>query len=369
MSLPHQTTFLQDSQNTLPSELVPIALPQTGTINLVQSLQARALGEQLKAFTSQPSIRHEDQTLSQPRATDNIHIITTTDDMVPKARITSLTLFLEIQLFKAGHSANFDANMHRYVPADYLLFTLGQVGRSRPHLKTMVALIESYLAHACFQALVTAHIQPLDSFPEHQNQYCRVRLAIATYTSSTILLRNNQNLPVDEFRLLSWRHVDNDFLLTVESLQPGKIQKPVREERVSAASIYFQSVDENVILSSFKVELKLIRQLHQNIGHSQGSQTADNQGQKQPVSNEYLNLNIMLNFLKLELQRPEAYSGLERAFSSSSSDAGVKRRHKNRYRLRKRKFHGSLRKQPYQDDVAGDGELTDAGGDTEPLET
>jgi hypothetical protein len=292
-----QTTSLLDSQNKFPSELVPIAISQTPTIDLTQSLQARTLREQLNAFTSRSSIKHEDQTLCQPRATDNIHIITATDNMVPKARVTSLTLFLEIQLFKAGHSGNFDANMHRYIPADYLLFTLAQLGRSRPHLKTMVALIESYLAYACFQALITAHIQPPGSFPEHRNQYCRVRLAIATYTSSTILLRNHQNLLMDKVRLLSWRHVDDDFLLTVESLKPGKTQKPVQEERVPAESIYFQSVDANVRLSSFKVELKLIRQLHQNIGHSQDAQTADDQGVKQPVSNVYLNLNGTLNFL------------------------------------------------------------------------
>ena len=50
-------------------------------IILKQSLQTRNLREQLNAFISQHSIKHDNQVLFQPRAADNIHIITATDNI------------------------------------------------------------------------------------------------------------------------------------------------------------------------------------------------------------------------------------------------------------------------------------------------
>jgi hypothetical protein len=52
-----------------------------------------------------------------------------------------------------------------------------------------VALIESQLAYTCFQVLATAQAYPTLSFRDHHQQYYRIRLAIASYTSSTIRLR------------------------------------------------------------------------------------------------------------------------------------------------------------------------------------
>jgi hypothetical protein len=101
MSMPsaQQITPQQDPPNSFPSQLIPLTSPQQPTVDLTPSLQVRNLREQLNAFTSQTSIKYNNQVLFQPTAADNVHVITATDDMVPKARITSWELFLEIQLF------------------------------------------------------------------------------------------------------------------------------------------------------------------------------------------------------------------------------------------------------------------------------
>jgi hypothetical protein len=300
MSMPsaQQITPQQDPPNSFPSQLIPLTSPQQPTVDLTPSLQVRNLREQLNAFTSQTSIKYNNQVLFQPTAADNVHIITATDDMVPKARITSWELFLEIQLFLTSQLGNIDANIHNYIPADRLLPTLAQMRRSRPHLDTKVALVESQLAHVCLQVLVTTHATTTLSFHDHQRQYCQVRPAIAMYTSSTILLRH-QDMPEKKVRLLSWTHVvaDDNFLLTVETIGAEKFQTLAQVQRlVSAASIYFQEPDAKVFLSSLKDESHLIRQLHQNIRSSQDTQAANNQGQRQAVSNVLLNLNVVLNF-------------------------------------------------------------------------
>jgi hypothetical protein len=288
-SMPSAQHISPQLANTLPSELIPITSPQPSTIDLTQSLQARNLQEQLNAFISQTPIKHGAQVLFESRAADHIHITTATDDIVPKARITSFMLFLEIQLFKISKSDNLDANMHKYIPADCLLSTLAQLGWSRPHLKTRVAVINSQLAYTCFNILVTAHTYPMLSLPNHNQQYCRSRLAIALYTSSTILL-GNRGKPTGEARLHGWEHVevDDKYLLNLETDGPTRIQKLVEgtvQKSVRGVTICFGNADGEVILSPLKEEAILLRQIHVRIHNNQETQTANDQGQRQTVSN------------------------------------------------------------------------------------
>jgi hypothetical protein len=279
----------QDSANTYPSELIPIILPQPSTIGVTQSLQARILQEQLNAFTSQTSIKCDNQVLFQPRAADNIHIITATDDMVPKVRVTSWGLLLETQLFLTSQSGNVDADIHKYIPADHLLPTLAQMRRSRPHLKTKIALIESQLVYTCFHVLATAHAYPTLSFRDHHQQYCRIRLAIASYTSS-IILSKHQDTSEQKARLHSWKYieVDDKFLLTLETDEPTRVLKLVQgrvQKSAQGVSIYFENGEEEVVLSFLKDEAHLLRQIHLSIHSNQETEADNDQGQKELVSN------------------------------------------------------------------------------------
>ena len=220
---------------------------------------------------------------------DDIHITTAIDDMVPKARITSLTLFLEIQLFKISQSGILDTNIHKYIPADFLLSTLAQLGRSRPHLETKVALINSPLAYSCFHVLATTHAYPMLSSHNHDQQCCRTRLAIALYTSSTILL-GHQGTSQEEARLHSWKYVevDDKFLLNLETNKPARIQTLVQgrvQKSAQGLSIDFGNADEEVVLSSLKDEALLLRKIHLRIHSNQETQTANDQGERQTVSN------------------------------------------------------------------------------------
>lgn len=285
MSSTTQIKSQRDTQNVpqgpLPSELLPTSVTQPPLIDLTQSLQARTLQEQLKAFVSPDLIKHGEQVLFRPQVTNDVHIITATADIVPKAIITSLTLFLEIQLFMASQSAGFDAQLHAYTPADRMLPTLAQIRCSRPHIKSKVASVESQLASACTQVLNTAQANPKVPLRDHQLQYCRTRLTIALYTSSTILLKVRGRKPDEKAHLSSWQYVEVDekFLLILKTAEQKTVEKLIK-----IVSIYSQKDDEEVKLSSLTDEMILIDQIHQSILSGEDAPTTNDRSQGQIVS-------------------------------------------------------------------------------------
>jgi hypothetical protein len=194
----------------------------------------------------------------------------------------STNSILEIQLFLTSKSANFDANIHTYTPADYVLSTLSQLRNERPHLKRKVALVESQLARACIQVLVTTRTNQPPLTRDHRLQYCRIRLTMAVYTSSTVSLKNCPGTSTDSARLQSWKYDEatDAFSLTLETDEKTRVQKLMK-----SISIYSQRGDDDVKLSSVADEVARICKIDRNIPSEQNAQVGDKRGCIQAVSN------------------------------------------------------------------------------------
>lgn len=246
-------------RGTVPSQFVPTTSPQPFINDTRQSLQARNLRQQLEAFELPKPIKHGEHVLCEPSLGENVHIVSATGNLVPQVLLTSLPLFLEITLLKISHSESLNVNRGVYIPADIFFLTLAQLRIDRPHLKAMVASIESRLAYTCIQALKYAKIFPTHPFHDHQEQYCLVRLAIAVYTSSIVILEPRPGIQ-EEARLQSWRRVQGDgkFELTLRTDGQRTVQKLVRSKY-----IYSQKADKGVKLASVEDEAIFVERKRQ----------------------------------------------------------------------------------------------------------